>query len=542
MFNKRKLDTELEDQLKRSKNGENSVDGAELELLNLIRNEQVDDQLESETYNVSWVSSQVNRIHKAIITNSELRSKYRDDPLKFLDSEFELLEAVKSLSGLSLCEDNEVLKYFCDNTTTLELFLMIKTHPNTDIGSQLITIINELLDNEDEELFESLIPIFEPLFVKTKFTYLLCDHLVKLHQTLGDPLVKESVKFDTAENVEISLILLTKLTEFSQLNKYLIDDKKLIRHVLARIDIDKPAAVDHILQVYAEFLFALVSETVKFKIPRLERLLEKYNLVELLLVNFSKFMRLKNLTDEQEEYLDNLIDSLCYLLQGCIEAKKQFLKNEGLDLLFVVFSKESKNSWAVSACFKIMTNALSASDEVSLEIASLVITKGGLKYLFKYLKKDKKYVIGVLESLFRLLELNSLERIRLFNKLLDNDAHHLKVILEMALDYQEQINNEPDELVQLDLGLEQLQTLHIIIAWCLVDPDFSPLLQKLDTEKWHDTVKESLEIQIDTLQLANTSPSSSAALENSSPQTWQEITAQNSEDSLELLGVLVAQL
>lgn len=78
-------------------------------------------------------------LEKAIIQNQELRKKYQNDPLQFLDSETILLEAIQD------CFTNEKFDY---------QLIQLLDHENTDISALVFDLINQTESIQVKKLIE----------------------------------------------------------------------------------------------------------------------------------------------------------------------------------------------------------------------------------------------------------------------------------------------------------------------------------------------------------------------------------------------------
>ena len=95
------------------------------------------------------------KLERAIDKNQEQRSKYPDDPTKFINSEADLDAAIKSLMPLSQVPAlayPELVK-----SETISMLIGLLSHENIDIVIDVVELIHELTDedvggeDEDEE-------------------------------------------------------------------------------------------------------------------------------------------------------------------------------------------------------------------------------------------------------------------------------------------------------------------------------------------------------------------------------------------------------
>jgi beta-catenin-like protein 1 len=95
------------------------------------------------------------KLERAIDKNQDQRSKYPDDPTKFINSEADLDAAIKSLMPLSQVPAlayPELVK-----SETISMLIGLLSHENIDIVIDVVELIHELTDedvggeDEDEE-------------------------------------------------------------------------------------------------------------------------------------------------------------------------------------------------------------------------------------------------------------------------------------------------------------------------------------------------------------------------------------------------------
>ena len=88
------------------------------------------------------------RLERAISRNASLRAKHAAEPIKFLDSEVELHQALKALQALAAAPEHYPLLPKCGAVPTL---LGLLGHENADIAVGVVELLGELLGEEDEE-------------------------------------------------------------------------------------------------------------------------------------------------------------------------------------------------------------------------------------------------------------------------------------------------------------------------------------------------------------------------------------------------------
>jgi beta-catenin-like protein 1 len=94
---------------------------------------------------VSTMKKMVLKFEKAFAKNQELRVKFADQPLKFIESETDLDEEINNMMKLSAAP--ELYTHLVSLGTTTSI-LSLLTHENTDISIMAIQLLNELTDDD----------------------------------------------------------------------------------------------------------------------------------------------------------------------------------------------------------------------------------------------------------------------------------------------------------------------------------------------------------------------------------------------------------
>ncbi|KAG1755643.1 Catenin-beta-like protein [Suillus lakei] len=122
------------------------------------------------------------KFERAVNKNQDQRSKYPDDPSKFIDSEADLDSALKSLLSLA---QSPVLAYpELVRSGSVSLLIGLLSHENADIVIDVVDVIHELTDEdvgnelEDEEEQEEAAALLENSILE-----LLVDNLSRLNET-----------------------------------------------------------------------------------------------------------------------------------------------------------------------------------------------------------------------------------------------------------------------------------------------------------------------------------------------------------------------
>lgn len=108
--------------------------------------------------------------------NLEMRTRYADEPQKFMESELDLDEEVKKL--MAIAGSPELYPDFV-RTSTVETLLTLLTHQNTDIVADVIGVFEDLTDAD----------VIEDSVGSTSLHSGYCSMDLLLHSTLWHLLV-----------------------------------------------------------------------------------------------------------------------------------------------------------------------------------------------------------------------------------------------------------------------------------------------------------------------------------------------------------------
>ncbi|THH06691.1 hypothetical protein EW145_g3905 [Phellinidium pouzarii] len=434
------------------------------------------------------------RFERAVDKNQDQRSKYPDDPTKFIDSEADVDSSVKSL--LSLAQE-PILAYpeLVKSGAVLKL-IGLMSHENADIMIDVVQLLHELVDedagaeNEDEEddseRREAAIKLLIDALLENSILELLVDNLMRLNET------EES---DRQGVFDIMGIFESILGINPELSQHLVSKTTILPWLLKRIE----AKVHDGNRVYAAEILSILLDNKPNKLE-----LGKADGVETTLKVLSQYRR-RNPTDaDEEEFMENVFDSLSAALTEP-EIKKQLLDAEGVDLM-VLMMKDKKKSAA--QCIKVLDFAMSGP--AGTACCEMFVEALGLKTLFSAFmgtssKKNNNpssamsdataHILGVLSSLFTNLPSESSPRMRLLAKFVENTYEKVDRLLDLRegaaarlasidreIDQERAQMREDNEeigaveedrwyLRRLEGGLYTLQTVDYVLAWICMEDD-----------------------------------------------------------------------
>ncbi|PFH52768.1 hypothetical protein AMATHDRAFT_139367 [Amanita thiersii Skay4041] len=433
------------------------------------------------------------RLERAVNKNQDQRSKYPDDPTKFIDSEADLDSAIKALLPLS---QSPVLAYpELMRFGSMELLVGLLTHENMDIVIDVVELINELTDedvgnegeeNVAEEAGEVMKDLIESLLEKSVLE-LLVDNLMRLN---------ESEEADKQGVFHILGIFENLLGFNPDLATQLVAKTKIMSWLLTRIQ----SKYHDENKGYAAELLSIILQTNATN--RLE--MGKEDGVEILLKVLSQFRRRDPVDADEAEFMDNIFDSLCSSLSES-SIKKAFLEAEGPDLMVLMMKEKLQSN---SRASKTLDYAMSGT--ASSLICEAFVEALGLKTLFSAfmgkIKKQKSavssppsedvaHILGIMSSLLSNLPSDSTARIRLLTKFVEGDYEKVDKLLEIRdnarqrlktidnmleaerkqlLENGEEITSDEEDmwyLRRLDSGLFTMQTVDYILAWIFMEDD-----------------------------------------------------------------------
>ncbi|EJD01453.1 DUF1716-domain-containing protein [Fomitiporia mediterranea MF3/22] len=435
------------------------------------------------------------RFERAVDKNQDQRSKYPDDPSKFIDSEADLDSSIKSLLPLS---QEPVLAYpELVKSGVVAKLVGLLSHENADIMIDVVQLINELIDedagaeNEDEEDEgegrEGAIKSLVNALLEQSILELLVDNLPRLN---------ESEEADRQGVFDILGIFESILGINPELGQQVVSKTTIILWLLKRIE----AKTHDGNRTYAAEILSILLDN------RPNRLAYgKADGIESSLKVLSQYRRRNSADADEEEFMENVFDVLCASLQEP-ECKKLFLEAEGIDLM-VLMLKDKKDY--ATQCIKVLDFAMSGP--AGTACCETFVEALGLKSLFsafmgKSSKKGKSnpssaisdstgHILGVLSSLFTNLPSDSTPRMRLLAKFVENTYEKVDRLLDLregavarlaAIDRDiaseraqmwedgEEIGPVEEDrwyLRRLEGGLYTLQTVDYVLAWVCMEDD-----------------------------------------------------------------------
>ncbi|TFK43491.1 Catenin-beta-like protein [Crucibulum laeve] len=464
------------------------------EILNIFDNAVGDGaQDEPDQLSVAAVRRMLLRFERAVNKNQDQRSKYPDDPSKFIDSEADLDSSIKSLLPLSQAS---VLAYpELIKSGAVSLLIGLLTHDNIDIVIDVVELIreltdedvgNELADEETEEGTEEALRILIQGFAENSILELLVDNLSRMNEA------EESDRQGIFHILGIFENILGFNPDFSI---PLVAKTSFLPWLLNRIQ-----AKEHEENrgYAAEILSILLQDNTENRMQ-----FGKYDGVEIALKVLSQYRRKDPVDADETEFMENVFDALCSALSEP-PIKDLFLTAEGPDLMVLMMKEKLQSK---SRSIKTLDYAMSGT--AGSAICEAFIEALGLKTLFSAFmakpgkrqkanaatpaSEDTAHILGIISSLLSNLASDSMGRIRLLTKFVEGNYEKVDKLLEIRdnartrlksteaeieAEKQELIAEEEDiteeeawYLRRLDGGLFTLQTVDYILAWIIMEDD-----------------------------------------------------------------------
>ncbi|KAL1699006.1 Catenin-beta-like protein [Schizophyllum commune] len=441
------------------------------------------------------------RFERAAARNQDHRSKWPDDPTKFIDSEADLDAALKAL--LPLAQAPALAYPELVRSGALEKLIGLLSHENVDIAIDVIEVLHELTDedvgeavDEDEEEEDddeggtrserALKELINALVLQSVLE-LLVDNMKRLNEAEESDRQGVYHTLGVFENV---------LSSDPSLAQPLVAKTAILPWILDRI---QAKAHDDNRSYAAEMLSILLQTNRENRVAFGEK-----DGIEAVLKTLAQYRRRDPADADEVEFMENLFDALCSALNEP-EVKKFFMDAEGVELMNLMV-KDKKQSHTLA----IKTLDFALSGPAGAPACTTLIEDGGLKGLFSaFMGKTKKkhtaaeaplpqdtaHVLGVLNSLFTHIPSETPARIRLLAKFVEGEYEKADRLLDIRdgararlRATEKEIDAEKVELEasgeapgkeeedlwylrRLDGGLFTLQTVDYILAWVVMEDD-----------------------------------------------------------------------
>lgn len=452
------------------------VDNAQLEALDFVERREKETAAEEQVvYDSKWVRKLASNLEKRISRNEDLRAKYGNDPEKFMASEADLDDQIKSLSVLS--EHPELYQEFA-KLGCVESLVNLLAHENTDIAVDAIEILSELV-SEDLGTEEDQIDAIVDAAINTDILSLLASNLKRLDEE------EETDRNGVNRALSILETLASRPTTADRIGKHV----DLVDWLLARIQ-SKPNATfpRHNKQTSAEVLSSVLGNSITSRQGLIKR-----DTVNTCLELLAPHRRNYPADDTEAEFVENLFDILTALADEST-GKLKLLEAEGVELM-LIYLRENKQ--AKVRALTVLDHATGGGG--GAEVCAKLVEAQGLKTVFGTFMKAKQeemtgelveHILGIFVSLLRSLPNDSAERIRTLAKFVEKDYEKIQQLIKVRRTYGAQLMEADDQIAyerkqtqpqnledmevgwlarRLDAGLLSLQALDEVLAWLIAE-------------------------------------------------------------------------
>ncbi|KAG1678261.1 hypothetical protein FOA52_013881 [Chlamydomonas sp. UWO 241] len=424
----------------------------------------------------------VNAFHKRHKDNLEQRLKYADQPERFLDSEADLDEHIRSL--MQVAGSPELYPVLVD-TGAVPTLLACLGHENADICADTLELFSELTDADAVEDYAEEGKSLVDAMLESNALELLVQRMMTLDEKDDHQAKGLNCCLNTFENmIEVVPSIATALVEKTGLLKWL-----LTRLRQREFDANKQEA--------SELLAILVSGN-----EGVQRKLGTSGGIEALLMAIHVYKSRDPATAEEDELMQNCFDVLCSCLM-LHENKVAFVTAEGVELMWIILQNKKASRYGAVKLLDFATTRYGPP-------CDKLVDMGGLKHLFgifmgkakiKGPRGDKsgrdveseleERAVSIVFNLMQNLGPKSGRRERVASKFVEAEFEKCDRLVEVLFRYAgavkaqwERLTKEMDEgeeedepdadelmLARMDAGLFTLQQACIIVAhlWCTGD-------------------------------------------------------------------------
>lgn len=342
-------------------------------------------------------------LEKAVTKNSEQRLKHSEEPLKFLESEERLHNAIRELSSIGL--EKEWFTSLKD-AGSLDTLISLLNHENSDIVAGVFQLFAELLtENEDEEFNQDLAGQSSQLL-----EYLINERVV---DTIAEYVSREPIEqgSDPDDLAWVHSCLLF-LDEFSDSMKDRGDtepnistNKQIVQFLFKIIDKSPATSTKSAQAASMELLFKLFLDSP----PNIPTTILGSAELTVLLNEASKYRSSAPDKDSLSiEYANNVFNVLSLVVRQS-DMKKHFDDQEGMELMSILLKGPH---WTRNHALDVIDQALRG---FSGPLPKRLANPSDCKQLCNILKESKNgktvfKVVSIFGSMLSWLPLGSLAR------------------------------------------------------------------------------------------------------------------------------------
>lgn len=481
------------------------VSAQQREILDYVDSAEQQLQFKEEKIDVPWLRRTALNFEKRISKNAELRAKFENDPTRFIASEADLDADIKGLSILA--EHPSLYPEFASLGCVASLVGLL-AHENSDIAIDVLELLTELTDEDvpaEDEQWNALVDAC----LDADLLGLLFSNMERLDE-------KEEMD---RNGIYHALNICENLCSRTSIAERIGAQENLVTWLLQRMQA-RESVVGQNKQYSAEILAILVQSSSKNR-----RQLASLDAVDKMLQLIAPYRkRDPEKGGEEEEYMENLFEALTCIADEP-KGKQKFVEAEGVELCLIML-KEGKMSKIAS--LRLLDHA--AGGPSGAEVCAKIVEAGGLKNLFTlFMKKNdnqtSEHLIGIFNSMLRLLPANSPERIRTLAKFVEKDYEKTTKLVKLRQEYASRVGladeairseqsrlsaEEKEEMAdewfsrRLDAGLFSLQMIDLALAWLIAEDGGARKKVKALLSERDETlavIKQTLDEQIEGMDV-----------------------------------------
>lgn len=493
------------------------------------------------------LKSMVNTLEKLIRKNALLRSKYADTPEKFMDSEVALDEELTKWKQVAA---SPALYPHLVELEVVPMLLALFAHENLDIRLDVISLLADLTDVDDADASLQATLLLVNALMEHKLLSLLVTNLYQLDVPDIDDKEEEAAGiYNSLQILENLADLEPKACEqvcattevFPFLLKQVTGKRRFSQNKLYASEI-----LSILLQSGAQsrekfIVLAVADADTSAKKSKRNEKAKPADLMDELLQAIAPYRKRDPSSEEEEEFVENLVNSLCSVLL-LPAAQNHFRHLEGLEL--VLRCMKDRTQYVFRGALRILDHAIIGNKRNCERLVEV----GGLKILFsvfmgkktakvknKKVKgaekaKEEENIMSIMASLCALLTPEAKYDVfdRFHAKFVENDMEKMDRLVDLFAKYHHRVaqsdlaekseydddEDEEDEryLRRLDAGLFTLQRIaHAVAHLC----HFSKKNRAYVMVKFHErSIDMELLSQILREQLEMLVSSSSDAVED----------------------------
>ena len=401
----------------------------------------------------------------------ELRAKFADDPNRFLDSELDLDEAIKSLTVIATSP--EVYPDLISAPSAISILVSLLSHENGDIVADTIELISELTDADAIEDSREEAAALSDALLEESMLEMLIPRLAELDEEISEEASAVNNSLSVIEN-------LVDIRPETAIN--VVKCKGFLEWLFKRIA--PKTAMNENKQYAAEILSMLLQSGGD---DAREIFLEKDG-IEIALHAVAPYRSREIKTTEEEEFVEDVFDALCAVLMDS-NAKNSFIASEGVELLILILKARTAAQQGALKCLDFSTTQNSAACDIAVDhgvlgiISPLLMGRSKSKKRQHIAVEEEERCISILANLFSCVTSEN-HRERIAAKFVENEFEKCDRLMEIFFRCQENVFaeesrfNDSEEfdtdellLVRLDAGLFTLQQCALIAGelWAIGD-------------------------------------------------------------------------